>query len=75
MLEETGFDLTGRLREEDAIEVHLGQKRTKLYIVPGVDEATHFAPQVRKARHSFYSLFPFCPQCCATPESERPGAP
>lgn len=48
VLEETGYDLGDQLKEEDAIEVHLGQKRTKLYIVPGVDEATHFAPQVRK---------------------------
>lgn len=37
-----------QLREEESIEVHVGQKRTKLYIVAGVNEATHFAPQVRK---------------------------
>ena len=50
VLEETGYDLGDALREEDSVEVHIGQKRTKLYIVGGVDEATHFAPQVRKAR-------------------------
>jgi mRNA-decapping enzyme subunit 2 len=50
VLEETGYDLGDALREEDAVEVHIGQKRTKLYIVAGVAEDTHFAPQVRKVR-------------------------
>ena len=29
-------------------QVHLGQKRTKLYIVPGIASDTPFAPLVRK---------------------------
>ena len=66
VLEETGYDLGNALREEDSVEVHIGQKRTKLYIVGGVDEATHFAPQVRKARQDsgFRRGAGACGCCC-----------
>ena len=33
VLEETGYDISGRLREEDFVEVALGDQDTKLYIV------------------------------------------
>ena len=45
--EETGFDLSGRLRAEDCIEVHLKEQRTKLFMVRGVAESSAFAPLVR----------------------------
>jgi hypothetical protein len=48
VLEETGFDISSRIIEDDSIEVQLGQQRSRLFIVTGVDEATHFAPLVRK---------------------------
>ena len=34
--EETGLDITGMLVEEDCIERHIKQQRSKLYIVTGV---------------------------------------
>lgn len=42
------MDLTGQLREDWCIEVHLAQKRTKLYVVPGIEESFPFHPRVRK---------------------------
>ena len=45
--EETGLDVAGLLDERDAIEVHTGGQRTRLYVVAGVDEATPCAPTVR----------------------------
>lgn len=53
VLEETGMDLKGRLREDWCIELHLAQKRTKLYLVPGIDEAFPFHPRVRKEIAAF----------------------
>ncbi|GBG63620.1 hypothetical protein CBR_g38931 [Chara braunii] len=46
--EETGFDISGLLKPEEYLEVSFGQQRTRLYIVPGVDEKTSFAPQTKK---------------------------
>ena len=34
--EETGLDITGMVVEEDCIERHIKQQRSKLYIVTGV---------------------------------------
>jgi len=34
--EETGLDITGMIVEEDCIERHIKQQRSKLYIVTGV---------------------------------------
>jgi hypothetical protein len=34
--EETGLDITGMLVEEDCIERHIKQQRSKLYIITGV---------------------------------------
>ncbi|KAK9842264.1 hypothetical protein WJX81_003533 [Elliptochloris bilobata] len=45
--EETGFDIRPLLVEGDCIEMHIGQQRSKLFIITGVDERTHFAPLVR----------------------------
>lgn len=53
VLEETGMDLRGRLREEWSIHLHLAQKRTKLYIVPSIDESFPFHPRVRKEIAAF----------------------
>lgn len=36
MREETGLDITGMLVEEDCIERHIKQQRSKLYIITGV---------------------------------------
>ncbi|GBG85323.1 hypothetical protein CBR_g39890 [Chara braunii] len=46
--EETGFDISGLLMPEEYLEVSFGQQRTRLYIIPGVDEKTSFAPQTKK---------------------------
>lgn len=53
VLEETGMDLKGQLREDWCIELHLAQKRTKLYLVPGIDESFPFHPRVRKEIAAF----------------------
>lgn len=45
--EETGLDVATLLDERDAIEVHTDQQRTRLFVVPGIDEATPCAPTVR----------------------------
>ena len=47
VLEETGLDVAALLDERDAIEVHTGQQRTRLFVIPGIDEATPCAPTVR----------------------------
>ena len=36
MREETGFDIQSTLVEEDCIEMHIGQQRSKLFIITGV---------------------------------------
>ena len=47
-LEETGFDAGPAIASaSDFIELHDKQQRTRLFIAPGVDEATPFAPLVR----------------------------
>jgi 8-oxo-dGTP pyrophosphatase MutT (NUDIX family) len=46
-VEETGLDVGGAIVEGDAIEIYVDGQRSKLYVVPGVDEATPFAPTVR----------------------------
>ena len=48
VLEETGVDLDGEMKEEDTIEIFMDGKRNKLYIVAGVDpDSTEFAPKCR----------------------------
>ncbi|KAI7832288.1 Dcp2, box A domain-containing protein [Gamsiella multidivaricata] len=46
--EETGFDVTGKIREEDYVEQTIKDQRIRLYIVKGVPETTVFEPQTRK---------------------------
>ena len=36
MREETGFDIRPLLVEQDCIEMHIGQQRSKLFIITGV---------------------------------------
>ena len=47
VVEETGFDITSRLVEDQYIDVQLGDQATRLFIIPGVEESTPFAPHVR----------------------------
>ncbi|KAL0029326.1 hypothetical protein WJX79_010455 [Trebouxia sp. C0005] len=48
VLEETGFDVGSRLKSHDYIEIHMQEKRSRLYIIQGVNESTPFAPIARK---------------------------
>ena len=55
VLEEVGVDFTGLTSEEDSIVINrvvdrdTGLKqRSRLFIVPGISEQTHFATQTRK---------------------------
>ncbi|DBB01078.1 TPA: hypothetical protein ACH3X1_000973 [Trebouxia sp. C0004] len=48
VLEETGFDVRSRLKSNDYIEIHMQEKRSRLYIIQGVEESTPFAPIARK---------------------------
>ncbi|KAH7617923.1 putative mRNA-decapping enzyme subunit 2 [Nannochloris sp. 'desiccata'] len=47
VIEETGFDITSKLVEDQYIDVQLGDQATRLFIIPGVEESTPFAPHVR----------------------------
>lgn len=48
VLEETGYDIDGLIRPQDFLEQVLDGKRTRLYIVPGLDPDTQqFAPKCR----------------------------
>jgi mRNA-decapping enzyme subunit 2 len=47
VIEETGFDITSRLIEDQYIDLQLGDQATRLFIIPGVEESTPFAPHVR----------------------------
>ncbi|KAK3821477.1 MAG: Dcp2, box A domain-containing protein [Benniella sp.] len=46
--EETGFDVTDKIREEDYVEQTIKDQRIRLYIIKGVSESTVFEPQTRK---------------------------
>ena len=55
VLEEVGVDFTGLTREEDSIVINRVvdkesglKQRSRLFIVPGIAEETHFATQTRK---------------------------
>jgi mRNA-decapping enzyme subunit 2 len=48
VLEETGYDVAGRLREEDAFTMVQNAKRLTMYIVRDVPEDFPFEPRVRK---------------------------
>ncbi|CAK9191467.1 unnamed protein product [Sphagnum troendelagicum] len=46
--EETGYDVSAKLKIEDHLEVVMGMQRMRLYIIAGVNESTPFAPQTKK---------------------------
>lgn len=46
--EETGFDVTDKIRDEDYVEQTIKDQRIRLYIIKGVSESTVFEPQTRK---------------------------
>lgn len=48
VLEETGFDVSNLLNKDEYIEMIFGQQRVRLYIITGVKDDTHFAPQTKK---------------------------
>ncbi|KAF9571097.1 mRNA-decapping enzyme subunit 2 [Mortierella alpina] len=46
--EETGFDATDMIKDEDYVEQTIKDQRIRLYIIKGVSENTVFEPQTRK---------------------------
>ncbi|TFK57069.1 DCP2-domain-containing protein [Heliocybe sulcata] len=48
VLEETGYDLSGKLNPADVIEVGIREQKISLYIVPGVPEDYPFKTRTRK---------------------------
>ncbi|KAL7109432.1 hypothetical protein ACP275_06G174800 [Erythranthe tilingii] len=48
VLEETGFDVSELLNEDEYIEMYFGQQRARLYIISGVNDQTPFAPLCKK---------------------------
>ncbi|KAF9299815.1 mRNA-decapping enzyme subunit 2 [Mortierella antarctica] len=46
--EETGFDITEYIKDEDYVEQTMKDQRVRLYIIKGVPESTVFEPQTRK---------------------------
>ncbi|CAK9214317.1 unnamed protein product [Sphagnum troendelagicum] len=46
--EETGYDVSEKLKIEDHLEVVMGVQRMRLYIIAGVNESIPFAPQTKK---------------------------
>lgn len=78
MWEETGFDISSRITDEDYVELTKNDQRIRLYIIKGVPEDTVFETQTRKEISvSFFlpsfsrnSMFPcilpcilLCPGC------------
>nr|CAG8567697.1 13019_t:CDS:2 [Entrophospora candida] len=48
VFEETGYDITPLIKENDFVEVTIRGQRIRLYIVAGVLEGANFCPQTRK---------------------------
>lgn len=48
MLEETGYDLTDRLRREDNVKLIIREQAVTLFFVTGVPEDTVFQTRTRK---------------------------
>ena len=48
VLEETGYNLAGKLNPEDVIEIVINEQRISLFIVPGVPEDYAFKTKTRK---------------------------
>ncbi|CAG8589955.1 1413_t:CDS:2 [Funneliformis mosseae] len=48
VLEETGYDISPLIKEQDYVELTIREQRIRLYIVVGVPEDTDFCPKTRK---------------------------
>ncbi|RPA98176.1 DCP2-domain-containing protein [Choiromyces venosus 120613-1] len=48
VLEETGYDVEGRVHSDHFVEVTMREQNMRLYIIPGVPEETKFEPRTRK---------------------------
>ena len=48
VLEETGYNLAGKLDPENVIEIAINEQRISLFIVPGVPEDYAFKTKTRK---------------------------
>ncbi len=49
VFEETGFDISGRVKRDDYLElVIFGQQRCRLFVVHGVPENSKFEPRTKK---------------------------
>ncbi|KXN90034.1 mRNA decapping complex subunit 2 [Leucoagaricus sp. SymC.cos] len=48
VLEETGYNLAGKLKPEDVIELSIKEQRISLFVVPGVEEDFAFQTKTRK---------------------------
>lgn len=48
VLEETGYNLSGRLNPENVIELSIKEQRISLFVVPGVEEDFPFQTKTRK---------------------------
>lgn len=47
-MEETGYDISPLIKEQDYVELTIREQRIRLYIVVGVSEDTEFCPKTRK---------------------------
>lgn len=56
VLEETGFDMSSRLKSNDYIEIHMQEKRCRLYIIQGASSQT--LPGVLHHPHCAVSFSP-----------------
>lgn len=48
VLEETGYNLAGKLKPEHVIELSIKEQRISLFVVPGVEEHFPFQTKTRK---------------------------
>lgn len=67
VLEETGFDVGSRLKINDYIEIHMQEKRCRLYIIQGVSSLSRRVWQVSTWQQCTTSV----PCCFVVPEQLR----
>ncbi|KAL7267347.1 mRNA-decapping enzyme subunit 2 [Rhizina undulata] len=48
VFEETGYDVSDKIREGDFVEITMRQQNMRLYLIPGVPEDTKFEPRTKK---------------------------
>lgn len=48
VLEETGYDISDKLVEDDNLQININDQIIRLYIVTGVPKSTHFEPKTRR---------------------------